>query len=267
MTDALGVDDGVGVGVGVPFDSEIPHTRLLKFGLEIEPARAFWRGAPARAEDAFDALTFGDKSLDRVRALLRILRERFERPPQALPVLRAWTGLDAPTRALVCHWHTQLSDPLYRAFTGELLPQRRDVGHQTLRRDEALAFVTERTGDRLRISTRVQLVSKLCSAAREAGLLSGITDPRQLQCVRPTDDALTYLLYLLRGVGVADGAIGDTPYLRSLGLTPDALDRQLRGLRGVGVRRQGALLELDWAHADLLAWARDGLGLSVEETP
>lgn len=265
----VGVGEGVGdgVGVGVSSESEIPHTRLLKFGLEIEPARTFWRGTPARAEDTFEALTFGDKSLDRVRALLRILRERFERPPQALPVLRAWTGIDTPTRALICHWHTQLTDPLYRAFTGELLPQRRDVGHQTLRRDEALAFVTERTGDRLRMSTRVQLVSKLCSAAREAGLLSGITDPRQLQCVRPSDEALTYLLYLLRAVGVADGAIGDSPYLRSLGLTPDALDRQLRGLRGLSVRRQGALLELDWGHADLLAWARDGLGLDVEETP
>jgi hypothetical protein len=262
---SAGVDQGE--GLGAPLESEIPHTRLLKFGLEIEPSRAFWRGVPDRAEDAFEQLTFGDKSLDRVRALLRILRERFARPPQALPVLRAWTGLDSPTRALLCHWHTQLTDPLYRDFTGELLPQRRDVGHQSLRRDDGLAFVTERLGDRLRLSTRVQLVSKLCTAAREAGLLSGVTDPRRLVSVRPTDDALTYLLYLLRAVGVEDGAIGESPCLRSLGLSPEALNHQLRGLRAVGVRRQGALLELEWAHADLLAWARDGLGLGVEETP
>lgn len=81
--------------------------------------------AAGRAERAFSAYWFGARSQPRVELLLANMRVRFEAYPEALAVLRSWPDMDPDTRALVCHWHLQLADPLYRAFTGELLPERR----------------------------------------------------------------------------------------------------------------------------------------------
>ncbi|MCA8970712.1 MAG: hypothetical protein KDC95_13040, partial [Planctomycetes bacterium] len=38
---------------------------------------------------------------------------------KTLEDLHAWSGMDRETRAVICHFHVQLSDPLYRAFTGD----------------------------------------------------------------------------------------------------------------------------------------------------
>ena len=34
---------------------------------------------------------------------------------------------DPATRQVICHWHAQLSDPIYRRFTGEFLIERRTL--------------------------------------------------------------------------------------------------------------------------------------------
>jgi hypothetical protein len=96
------------------------HTRLLKCALEVEDARAYWAragtGAPVTAKTAFADYWFGARSLARIEVLLANLRARFDAYPEALVVLHAWRDMTPDTRVLVCHWHLQLSDPLYRAF-------------------------------------------------------------------------------------------------------------------------------------------------------
>lgn len=103
----------------LPHEEIAIHTRLLKCALEIEEARAHFRHASPSVQSAFEEYWFGAKSLARVEVLLANLRVRFAAFPTALAVLHAWHDMPPEIRTLVCHWHVQLSEPLYRLFTGQ----------------------------------------------------------------------------------------------------------------------------------------------------
>lgn len=251
-------------------EAEVLHTRLLKCALEVDDARAYWQraqpGVATPAAEAFAAYWFGAKSLDRVGVLLANMRARFDAFPAALPVLRAWPEMEPTTRALLCHWHLQLSDPLYRAFSGEWLVERRGRARGELSRDLVLAWVSDQGPGRWTMSTRVQFASKLLSAAYAAGLVGSSRDPRPLCLPRVGDEALGYLLYLLRDIDV-EGGIFDNAYLRSVGLVGAKLDERLRALPGIELHRQGALLEPTWRYADLGAWAAATVLSRTEPSP
>lgn len=251
-----------------PAEATAVHTRLLKCALEVEAARAYWpraaAGARVEAAVAFDQLWFGAKSLDRVSVLLSNLRARFDAFPGCLPVLAGWAQMPPSTRALLCHWHLQLSDPLYRAFTDGFLCARRAGLRPTVSHDVVVAWVGDQGRPSWTAATRVQFASKLLSSAASAGLIGSAHDPRPLTLPRVDDDALTYLLYLLRGVDF-EGTLTDNPYLRSVGLTDlrsggpslagQPVDDRLRGLSALRFRRQGGLVDLGWVWPDLGAWA------------
>lgn len=236
------------------------HTRILRLALGVEDSRSYWEHvdpalAPSeRAVRAFEQRWFGAKSLERVRFLLAAFEERYDPFPEALSVLRRWHTMDALTRQLVCHWHLQLSDPLYRRFTGELLVQRRAGHHPMVDRDVTLRWVTTEYPARWSAATCVQFASKLLSAASEAGLVSPKRDPRTLPLPKVPDLALAYLMHLLRGVRF-QGTLLENPYLASVGLTEGFLDQRLRALPGLTFRRMAHLTELDWDAQSLAAWA------------
>jgi len=233
------------------------HTRLLKCSLELEESRAYWRRSagpdPATAERAFTEYWFGARSLPRVALLLTNFRARFDAYPAALAALQRWPDMDLATRRVVCHWHLQLSDPLYRAFTGTYLLERRQQTPQ-VRRDAVAAWVGTQGPSRWTMATRIQFASKLLTAANVAGLVVGIRDPRPLAFPQVPDEALTYLLYLLRELQIA-GTLLDNPYLASVGLAGSELDTRLRNLDAIRFRRQGSLVEIEWTHSNLAAWA------------
>ena len=244
-----------------PAETTEVHTRLLKCALEVEDARAYWQQAgpdhPANPQDAFDNYWFGAKSLARVKVLLTNFRARFDEFPDAFRVLHGWRHMDPGTRALVCHWHLQLTDPMYRVFTGEYLVERRDNLRSEVTRDLVVSWVAEQGPGRWTTSTRIQFASKLLSCAAAAGLLagkSGTRGPRQLRFPRIGDDALTYAVYLLRGVDF-EGTLLDNPYFRSVGLDGSFLEERLKGLDALDFRRQGDLLEYGWRYPSLAAWA------------
>ena len=114
-----------------PAEATELHTRILRLALGVEESREYWANvdptvpAASRARVAFEQRWFGARSADRVQTLLSYFSARFDAFPPALDVLRRWRAMDPPTRRLVCHWHLQLSDPLYRRFTGEFLVERR----------------------------------------------------------------------------------------------------------------------------------------------
>lgn len=105
--------------------------------------------------------------------------------------------MDLATRQAVCRWHLQLSDPIYRSFTGECLLQRRSLHEPKVDRNAVLRWVKASFPDKWSDSTCVQFASKLPSAALEAGLVSK-RDPRTLTFPKVPDQALAYLRYLLR---------------------------------------------------------------------
>ena len=109
------------------------HTRILRLALGVEEARDYWQHLDAtipaadRALVAFERRWFGSKSLERVRFLLANLTQRFDPFPEALATLQRWRAMDSATRRVLCHWHLQLSDPIYRRFSGSFLVDRRSL--------------------------------------------------------------------------------------------------------------------------------------------
>ena len=169
---------------------------------EVEDARAYWQhtdgSAPVDAKTAFDQYWFGARSLARVEVLLANFRQRFDAYPPSLSVLHRWAVMSPDSRRLICHWHLQLSDPIYRAFTGTFLVERRSMRDARVDRDVVLRWVRTQFPERWSETTCAQFASKLLSAASEAGLVSAKRDPRKLLFPKVPDLALTYLLYLLR---------------------------------------------------------------------
>jgi hypothetical protein len=240
------------------------HTRVLRLALGIEESRSYWEHIDpfvpvgARALVAFEQRWFGAKSLERVRFLLSSFVDRYDAFPEALTVLRRWRSMDAATRQIICHWHLQLSDPLYRRFTGTFLVDRRGLHDARLDRDIVLRWVKSEVPDRWSEATCVQFASKLLSAASEAGVVSPKRDPRTLLLPKVPDLALAYLLHLLRGTRFS-GTLTENPYLASVGLVEGFLDQRLRALSGVTFRRMANLTELEWDATTLLAWAETTL--------
>jgi hypothetical protein len=235
------------------------HTRLVACALQVEDSRAYWQhadpdGVRPTARRAFDAYWFGARSLARTQVLLANLRARFDAFPAALRVLHAWTDMTPETRRTVCHWHLQLTDPLYRWFAGDYLVERHRAERPHARRDLVVEWIEGQAPGRWSVATRMKLASKLLSAAHEAGLVGSVRDPRPLTYPRVLDHALAYLMYLLRGVAF-EGTLLDNPYLRSLGLQGLELEARLRALPGLGFRRQGHLVDFEWSYPDLEAWA------------
>ncbi len=256
----------------VPAEETALHTRLLKAALELEHARAYWtfvgqHGRSPSATEVFENFVFGPRSLPRVEILLQNLRARFDAFPAALAVLARWPAhlMQPATRRLICHWHLQLSDPLYRAFTGDYLPSRLTEG-RPITRDIAAAWVREQGAARWTAATRNQFASKLLSAAYATGLVATTRDPRPLTRPRVPDEALLYVLYLLHQTRIA-GTLVDNPYLASVGLAGPDLEAALRVQAQQGAltfRRQGELVELNLRHPDLSSWATETLSRSEQ---
>jgi hypothetical protein len=241
-----------------PSEAMTIHTRLMTCTLEMESARAFWAlpiDAHTSAQNAFDRYVFGNRSLSRVAVLLQTLRGRFAAFPEALTALHTHgPKIPADGRRLICHWHLQLSDPLYRAFTGALLVERAERAHPDISKNTVIDWVTDQVGERWNISTRVLFAGKLLSTALSAGLLRSNRDPRVIMTPRVEDSSLEYMLYLLRYTQFK-GTLLDNPYFASVGLSKDLLEPRLRRLPHISFQRQGTLIDLAWAFPSLSAWA------------
>lgn len=253
-------EDPVGTRAEASEATEV-HTRLLRVALGVEESRAYWDHIDPtvpvvdRALIAFERRWFGSKSLRRVRFLLATFSERYEAFPEALDVLRRWRSMDPATRQAICHWHMQLSDPLYRRFTGTFLVERRALRDPKVDRDVVLRWVKNEVPDRWSEATLVQFASKLLSAASEAGVVSPKRDPRALLLPKVPDPALAYLMHLLRGLRFT-GTLTENPYLASVGLVDGFLDQRLRSLNGIRFRRMTHLTEFEWEAPTLTAWAK-----------
>lgn len=238
------------------------HSRLLKVAIEVEHSRTFWEHhSPERefkeeVERAFSEFWFGTRSYPAVRNLITNFRHRFTRFPSAMHALSGWTDLSSDNARLICHWHLQLSDPIYRAFTGTFLVDRKNSLRSTVTRDAVIAWVDSiDTEQRWTKTSHMQFASKLLSSARGAGLIATNRDPRPLVHPKVPDPALAYLLHLLREVEFA-GSLHNNVYLRSVGLQDQILENRLRSLQGITFRRIGDVAEFDWEFNDLTAWTQ-----------
>ena len=204
---------------------------------------------------AFEQHWFGARSQAMVKLIIASLRVRYETYPEALAVLHSWRDMSPDTRRLICHWHLQLSDPIYRDFTGQFLRARRNSSRADLTRNTVVRWVEENHPDRWSPATVTKWASVLLTTAHDAGLVKTARDPRQLSVPRVPDDALGYCLHLLRGIDI-EGTLTENPYLSSVGLSGAVLEDRLRTLPLVTFHRMGELVEFRWDAKDLSSWAK-----------
>lgn len=241
-----------------PAEATTEHTRILRVMLVAADSAAYWRAAPAvgsfaeRTRFAFEARWFGTKSEARVKTLMGDMGRRFDAFPAALEALRVWRP-PADVAQWVCHFHTQLADPIYRRFTGEFLPARRTQGYSTVDRDIVARWMQQTWPERWSLATCVKFGGNLLATAAEAGVIVDRKDPRKLSLPRPPSAAVEYLLYLLRGVEIATPLLS-SPYLRSVAPDAEAQADVLRSLRGVRVSALADVREITWEYPDLLTW-------------
>lgn len=243
-----------------------PHSRLLRCSLCVEESRAYWANVDpddprTSASSAFASSWFGAKSEAWTTELLSNMRVRFDAFPAVLRLLAGWRSMPPETRRAICHFHVQLTDPLYRAFSGEFLPARREALRPEVHRQTVIQWTAEHGPARWALKTQLQFATRLLSCAGSAGLLKGTRDPRQAVSPRVPDAALEYILYTLRGLRF-DGSFIKNPYLASLGLVGGHLADRLRALRTIDFRQVGDVHELDWRYPDLEAWAAAELELT-----
>jgi hypothetical protein len=223
-------------------------------------SRAYWQHVTLsvpleeRLAQAFEQRWFGARTMARVREIMSTLSQRFDALPDALTALRSWRSIPVDARVLVCHWHVQFSDPVYRAFTGTYLAQRRAEGRATVDRDQVERWVHATWGERWAAATRLKFAGNLLTAAGEAGLVVGRTAPRKIVTPRVPEEALAYVLHLLREVRI-EGHFLDNPYLASVGLDPTSLPPRLTSLRDVHYRQLGDVVDFEWSSPSLRAWA------------
>jgi hypothetical protein len=152
---------------------------------------------------------------------------------------------------------------MYRAFAGQYLVNRRAGPRVEVTRDLVVCWVAQQGHDRWTMPTNIQFASKLLSAAYSAGLIAANRDPRPIVIPRVPDEALEYLMYLLREVQF-EGTLLQNPYVTSVGLAGSSLEDRLRGLPGLAFRRQGDLLDFGWHYPDFRAWGAANVA-SLEE--
>lgn len=244
------------------------HTRILRVSLAIEESQAYWEHLKLdtpkekRATVAFEERWFGSKSMERVRRLLAELSHRYDAYPVALNVLKHWRPNDPITRQNICHWHMQLADPTYRAFTGIFLEQRRQSS-SGIDRDGVSRWVTQQLKVKWSSATIQRMAAGLIASATDAGLCSENVGTRSLKYPKVTDEALAYWLYLLRGLSFK-GSLLENPYLASVGLSESFLEQRLRRLPGLSFNRMNDLHDFNWEHPDLKSWTVHELGLDWE---
>lgn len=247
-----------------PCEGNRQHNRLQKLALGIEESRVFWQAhdpslSPAEENRrAFEQRWFGMKSAERVGNVMADMRGRYVAYPAALEVLAAWRDMPAAVRRLICHWHLQLADPIYRHFTGNWLASQRQEGAQEITFAAVARWVGESNDKDWSPATVRQVAGKLLSASGEAGLLGPAPDPRAIEWPNVPEVALAYAIHLLREVRI-QGDILDNPYLASVALEGDSLRERLRKVDWIKIRQIGGTREIDWRYPDLNSWAKERL--------
>ena len=180
-----------------------PHTALLRLGLAAPQSILFWQRAlddlPLQqlCRQASEEQWFPELSKARSNYLVGQMEKRFPFPSRELLGFRARP--EPQQNLLVCHWHLQLSDPLYRSFCSNFLIGCWSNPTTSVSLEASTRWVEKQEiAHKWQASTIRRMASGLLSAASEAGLCSakgrGERELR-LPLVKPED--IDYLKALL----------------------------------------------------------------------
>ncbi len=167
-------------------------------GLEASASRLYWahvdptHSLSERRQQAASETWFPELSEARRRYLLGELDKRFS--PAHLRALKALKPEAGAPTALICHWHLQWSDPLYREFTSDYLVGAWAQPDTGLNVDAVLGWLQGRGSySEWSASTQRRLASGLLSTAVEAGFLKGSGRKKELRTVTVDGAGMDYL--------------------------------------------------------------------------
>ena len=236
------------------------HTRLLRATLLEEHSQSFWKHfkqdeTEDNVETAYNNYWFGSANKATIRRTLSNFYVRYTEFPNCLSVLKKWTDIDIRERILICHWHLQLSDVLYRKFTSEFIPSRFIYTPAAFHKDQVQQWVYGFMGEKWAGSTQAQLASKMLSCIRSVGYVSkDTTNTIELRYPSVNQRALQYILYALREIEF-QGSLLENPYLKSVGLTGSFLISQINQTSTISVNQLGDVTSLEWKYPTLLEWS------------
>ena len=197
-----------------------PHTGLLRLGLALPQSVIFWERAAeetavkALQDQAVAQQWFDGLSDTRTRYIIGQLSKRF--PFEARRALAFGEGLEPHQAQLRCHWHLQLTDPIYRRFTSEYLFNCWTSPHASVELEGVITWVSglPLAKDWKKVTVR-RMGSGLLSAATEAGLCQGSgKKEKALRVPRVEPEDRDYLRNLL---SQAEASASLSLYLRSVG--------------------------------------------------
>lgn len=242
-------------------ESTVVHTRILRCMLATDDCQSYWRHVDLRippsdrARVAFEQRWFGTKSEARVRTIMTDMIERFDAYPEALSLFQRVPRIPGAVRTFICHLHTQLADPVYRAFSGVFLPERRDEGRATIDRPTVVRWVEAEHPGRWSGATSTKFASNLLATALDVGLVQGRRDPRPVKVPTVPSVVAGYALQLLRRIDI-DGSLTENAYLRSLGFDTASLARIVPAIPGVRVVELAGVAEVIFDEPNLVAWGQ-----------
>lgn len=179
-------------------------------GLEVGLSQTFWsraeagEGAKDRWLRAREQAWYPALSEARLRYVMSELERRF--PTRALTALDKWRPNQGQA-PLVCHWHLQWSDPLYRDFSsGFLVGAWAKLDARVCVSDVDQWLAQRGSHPDWLPSTRRRLASGLLSAACEAGFLKGSGRDKELRTVMADAECISYL-----GEWLAAPEAGESP--------------------------------------------------------
>lgn len=196
-----------------------PHTGLLRMGVMPTASVTFWSRATEDqstaelSQRAQDENWFEAASPARVSYIVGQLQKRFPYPARQLLEFRPRSDAQ---NLLICHWHLQLSDPLYRSYTSQFLLERWSSPTTSVDLRSTITWVQRcELTQHWQEATVKKLASALLSAAAEVGLCTGAGPAeRDLKIPTVSTDDIEYLKALLDLAGASEKLDG---YLISVG--------------------------------------------------
>lgn len=206
-----------------------PHTGLLRYGLAVEQSKVFWQKADQDwplgelRQRAVRQSWFPGLSPTRTRYVVAQQMKRF--PLEARKLLRFAAFEEDHRNRLVCHWHLQVTDPVYRDYTAGFLLHRWTTLDTHVSLESTIRWVEKQplAAGWQPITVR-RLASGLLSAATEAGLCVGIGKEERTLRLPPVDrQDRSYLAGLLK---IADALGNAKTYLMSVGQSAIDLEEE-----------------------------------------
>jgi hypothetical protein len=199
------------------------HMTMLRIGARIEESRSYIRNYQAGYTvkelklKAWDEQWFGFIPESIFVRLIPAFHSRFGNYPEMVNVIQngITKGLESYDFKMICNFHIQISDPYYRWFSGDYIPNRLDNGLQEITSTTTAVDFNTKFKKNIKANTLKHFAVNLLNSANDTGLLKG-TKLRVTQTPTVTVFFLGYLIYTLGSFDFPMADLINSPFIKSI---------------------------------------------------